>query len=92
MDACEYCGGEIPAKPDRRGPVPRFCSRACQVKNSRHGGENRNVVAVTLNDDEHMQLVRAARERDVSVKWLARRLVVEGLPRLKPASENVLTR
>lgn len=53
---------------------------------------NRPGTTLAVTAEIHDRLKGAADERGVSVVWLARRLLTEGLDSLKPATELVLTR
>ena len=53
---------------------------------------NKGGTTLGLPEDLRKRLSEAADERGVSVSWLARRLLVEGLDRLTPADALRLTR
>jgi hypothetical protein len=53
---------------------------------------DRITTALRLPVDLHARLHAAAEEREVAVNWLICRLLAEGLDRLIPVSELLLTR
>lgn len=67
----------------------RFCSRECQVDSLNAAGPSTMFrLPVDLKD----ALRQAAEDRDVSMNWLATRLIRAGLEDLIPANELKLTR
>ena len=54
--------------------------------------QRENVTHLRINPRTWARLKREAADRDVSVNWLAGRLLEDGLGRLLPAAEFRLTR
>lgn len=72
------------------------CSRGCQVARLNAGGDRHSdsgpTLLLRLPPDVKDALRQAAEDRDVSMNWLAQRLLVAGLDDLIPVSELRLTR
>lgn len=89
---CEWCDGPMTG----RAKNARFCGRDCQVKSLNAGGDRHSdsgpTVLLRLPPELKDALRQAAEDRDVSMNWLALRLIDDGLKRLVPVSELRLTR
>lgn len=89
---CEWCDGPMTG----RAKNARFCDRDCQVKALNAAGDRHSdsgpSVFLRLPPELKEALREAAEDRDVSMNWLALRLIDDGLKHLIPANELKLTR
>jgi hypothetical protein len=74
---CPECGQDFAIDPDRKGRIPTYCSRRCQVRNLNRRRGRGQTIRITVDEETRKLLDRAAARAVVSTPRYVELLIAE---------------